>query len=206
MGIWREEDHPRGYHGHFISKVAGIGSAIVNATKAAGSVVADRAKQLGNALLGQATIIPAAIGVFSSTFFSQIYQRPTNAGAQRRSDYDKLPPELSGSENIPSWLLPISVETWNHILDGHAPESTERDTDKFVDGSTEGIVAVILNAVNIAEPKLRFGNTQEFLSSFNGQTIRIFLDFIPEAGKWQLSSVHPHSKDFITRFFRKKGR
>jgi len=205
MGIWREEDHPRGYHGHFITKVAGIGSAIVDATKAAGSVVADRAKQMGNALLGQATVVPTMIGVFSSTLFSRIYQRPTNTGAQRRSDYGKLPPELSGSENYPSWLLPISVETWNHILDGHAPESSERNTDKFVDGSTEGIVAVILNTIPVTEPNLRNGDRQRRYSSYGGQTIRIFLEYVANVGKWEITSVHPFSGDSVTDFMNSRG-
>jgi len=200
MGVWREEDHPRGEHGHFISKVAAVGSAILDATKAAGSVVIDRAKQLGIALIGQVTVVPAAFSVFSSTFFARLYQRPTNEGARARADYGIVPVELTSGELLPPWLLPVSVETWNHILDGHSPESTDQSADKFVDGSTAGIVAVVLNAVQIAEPELKYGDRQRSYSTYNGQAIRIFLEYVPGSGRWELTSVHPFTGDSVIDF------
>jgi len=196
--VWREEDHPRGYHGHFISKVANAGSLIVDAAKAAGGVVAERAKQLGQALFGQATVVPAALGVFYSTLFARTYRRPQDFGAQLRSDYGKLHAVLADESNFPSWMLPVSVETWNHILDGHAPESTDDpDADKFVDGSTDAIVALILSVISLSEPNLRYGSQQPFFSSYNGQVIRIYLEYIDGIGKWELTSVHPFSGDIV---------
>jgi len=198
VGVWREEDHPRGYHGHFISKVAAIGSAVVDATKAAGGEIANRIKQVGKAITGATTMVPAAIGVYYSTLFARLYRRPLNSGAQSRSDYGSLPSKLANFPNKPDWLEDFSVETWNHALDGHAPESTEPDTDKFIDGSTDGIVNAIINAIPSTEPRLRNGSPQLFVSRYNGQTIRIFLEYVYETGKWDVSSVHPYSRDIVT--------
>jgi len=41
----------------------------------------------------------------------------------------------------------------------------------------------------------------DFVSSYNGQTIRIFLEYIYETGKWEISSVHPYSQDIVTNHF-----
>jgi len=211
MGNWKEEDHPRGYHGHFISKVAEVGAIMFDATKAAGSELASRAKQVGAALKGasltMATAVPAVLGIYGETLlgrFKRNYRRGPDPGAQKRDDYGKLPAELADTENMPEWLMPFTVEVWNHILDGHSPESTYRNTDKFVDGSTEAIVRVILGSIPEIEPDPRFGRVQGFKTQFPDQMIKVFLEYNGDVGKWEITSVHPFTGDFISDHFKRR--
>jgi plasmid maintenance system killer protein len=166
--------------------------------------LASRARAVGKAFAGAATAVPAAVGVYYTTIFGRVYRRPINAGAQSRDDYGKLPEALGNESNFPSWIMPLSVTTWNHILDGHSPESTYRDTDKFIDGSTEAIVAAIFNAIPWSELELRNGDPQFHYSYFNGQRIRIFFQYVYGTGKWEITSVHPYLKDIVSTHFSRR--
>jgi hypothetical protein len=202
MGIWREEDHPRGYHGHFIEKSKQIGSALVDATLAASSDIASRFKNLGKALVGTTTLVPGAVMVFVSTLNASVYRRGGDASAASRNDYNQVPVKLQDSKYLPDWLMPISLTTWQHILDGHAPESRYGNTDKFHDGTTEAIVSTILRSIPLSEPNLKNGRNQQFYAIYNELTIRMFFEYDYAYGKWILTSFHPFSGDKVNVFFK----
>jgi len=182
---------------------------MLDATKAAGAELASRAKQVGAALAGAsvtaATAWPAALSIYINTLLTRQYWRPRDEGAAARDDYGKVPSELTSSDHLPPWLLPVSVETWNHILDGHAPESTDLYTDKFADGRTEAIVAAILEALEMGKPRLRDGDVQDHYSTYNGQKMRFYIEYIDRIGKWELTSFHPYPGDPITDFFKSRS-